>query len=202
MDQKDGHPIRHRVTVPLFGGSVNGWRSRADSLGFDPSTPHGVLVGMLDEPVPKWEAVVTFEVGSAGAVATGVEVRSTDGQPVKRAVWDRVRLAEVIREAEALAAWLAPLRPRAPKLPESDKPKSPGRPREYFNDHYQRVSKVYWAALAEGKPPVRAVARAFVKEFPGLTDLRDRRARSWVRAARSLGYIPEAESTKKGGELQ
>lgn len=202
MDQNERQPVRHRVTVPLFvGESVADWQARARAHGLDPESREARLVGMLEAPAPEWEAVVTFEVGPAGAIPTGVEVRSTEGQPVTRAVWDRVRLAEVIREAEALAGWLAPMRPGVQRLPASDKPRSPGRPRTYDDGHYLRVANVYRAALAEGEPPVRAVARAFAGEFPGLTDPRDRRARSWVRTARALGYI-DAEPTQKGGEKE
>jgi len=192
-----GQPIRHRVTVPLFGETVADWQARADAFGIDPTTPHARLAGMLEAPAPEWEAVVTFEVGSAGTVPTAVEIRSVNGQALTRAVWQRVRLAEVMREAEALAGWLAPLKPGRPMLPGSTKPRSPGRPREYDDEHYRRVANIYLAAVAERKPPVRAVAAAFAAAYPGITDAHDKRARSWVRAARALGFLP---STVTEGE--
>jgi hypothetical protein len=191
MDQISGRPIRHRVVVPVDGWTVAHARARAERFGIDPDSREAGVVMALEDPAPEWEAVVTFEVGAAGTIPTGVEIRSTQGQPVTRRVWDRVRLAEVIREAEALAEWLAPLKRGGQPLPASSRPRSPGRPREYDDDHYRRVGAVYMAAKAAGEAPVRAVARAFAEQFPGLTGQTDRRARSWVRAAKRLGFIAE-----------
>jgi len=166
-------------------------RARAERHGIDPDSREARLVVALEAPEAEWEAVVTFEVGAAGTIPTGVEIRSTQGQRVTRGVWDRVRLAGVIREAEALTEWLAPLKRGGQPLPASDRPRSPGRPRLYDDDHYRRVGAVHMAAQAEGSAPVRAVARAFAEQFPGLTDPTDRRARTWVRAAKRLGFIAE-----------
>jgi len=187
------------VVVPLFVGvSVEAARERAAAFGLDPGSPAARLVA-LEHPAADWEAVVTFEVGAGGVVPTGVEVRSTRGEPVTRGVWDRVRLAAVIDEAARLVAWLGPVN----RHPERAQPfetrpqhrgRAKGRPFVYSDDHYRRVGRVYRAAEVAGAPPVRAVALAFAGAFPGLTDPTDRRARSWVRAARARGYIADEEA--------
>jgi len=199
MDQNAG-PIKHRVRVPIDGMTVAEARARVKELGLDPNSREARLVA-VEQAEPEWEAVVTFDVGASGAVATGVEVRSTCGRPVSRAVWDRVRVAEVIAEAAAMVAWLGPITrqpERAAPFRDSQRPRGPGRPPEYDDEHYRRVGQVYMAAREAGLAPVRAVARAFEDSgrFRELTAPTDRRARYWVRAARARGYI----GTPKDGD--
>lgn len=173
-------------------------RARASELGLDPESHESRLVG-LESAATAWEAIVTFEIGARGAVPTGIELRSTAGERINRKVWDRLRVAQVIGEAAALVAWLAPLshQPQIAKAFEGSAGGSPrrGRPPTYSDDHYRRVAQVHLAALASKETkvrsaPVRAVARAFVHEFPGLTDSDDMRPRSWVRECRARGYVP------------
>jgi len=162
----------------------------------DPESPIARFMAGIEQIDTGWLAVVTFEVGAAGPVATGFEVRSTQGKPVTRAVWDRVRVGHLIDEAAALVAWLGPVTKHPERAePFETRPQRRGRgrgaPARYSDEHYRRVGQVYMAALAERMPPVRAVAKAFVGGFPGLTETRDRRARTWVREARARGYITE-----------
>jgi hypothetical protein len=174
-------PKRRLVLVPLFGDSVQQRRAAVEREGFDPNSAEGLLIDGLEVSDTGWEAVVAFE----GDLPTGVEIRSTNGARITRAVWDRVRLAEVIADAVAQARWHRPTR-----APAADAPKSPGRPRDHSDAHYRRVGKIYRDALATGSgKPVRAVASALVGEFPGLTSQGDNRARAWVQKARALGFI-------------
>lgn len=188
--------------MPLFGSTVADLRARAEALGLDPDAGETRLALELEVPRGAWEAVVTFEVHDGEAVATGVEVSSTVGQRLTRAVWQRVRLAEVIGEAAAMADWMRPSRPHQAPLPAAKKPRDPGlrgpgRPREYDDAHYQRVAAIYMKAKEHGhRAPVRAVARALVKDFPGLTDRTDARARTWVRTARVRGFINDAKADR------
>ncbi len=125
-----------------------------------------------------------------------------------RAVWDRVRLAEVVREAAAQADWLAPVAGTEP-IEQPTRAARTGRPAEYTDEHYRAVGRVYSAAVAEGQPPVRAVARAFEgrphptrpdERLSGLLRTSDKRARTWVRAARARGYI--TDSTPQRGDQE
>ena len=192
----ESQPIRHRVVVPIDGWTVADALERVKALGIDPASREARLVS-LEAPQPDWEAAVTFEVGAQGAVPTGVEVRSTQGKRLTRAVWDRVRVGEVLGEAAAVARWLAPVT-RADVTPFETEPqhrgRGMGRPSVYSDAHYRRVADVYRAALAAGRPPVRAVAQAFAGGAPGLTDSRDARARAWARAARARGYLGEEQA--------
>jgi hypothetical protein len=174
-------PQRRLVSVPLFGSSVEQRRAAVEGMGLDPGSAAGRLADAIETVDAGWEAVVAFE----GDLPTGVEIRSTNGERITRAVWDRVRLAEVIAEAVAQAQWHQPT-----SAPPADSPKSPGRPRDHSDDHYRRVGRIYSDALRTGSgKPVRAVALALVHEFPGLTDPGDNRARAWVQKARALGFI-------------
>jgi hypothetical protein len=193
-----GEPVVHLVRVPIGGMTVQQAKMRAKSLGLADTPETRVLVG-LEQVDTGWEAVVRFEVGSAGVVATGVEIRSTRGEPLTRVVWDRVRLAERIAEAAQLVAWLGPVTKHPERAqPFETKPqkrgRAKGRPAVYNDDHYRRVGSVYTAARADGVWPVRAVAKAFANDFPGLDNTEDKRPRSWVREARRRGYIAEEET--------
>jgi hypothetical protein len=195
MAEDDRPAVVHRVRVPIGGMTVEQAKERARSLGLADSPETRLLIG-LEQVDTGWEAVVRFEVGAAGVVPVGVEVVSTRGEPLTRAVWERIRLREVMDEAAAMVAWLGPVT----KHPEQAQPfetkpqrrgRGKGRPSIYSDDHYRRVGSVYMAAAKHRQSPVRAVAKAFEAEFPGLSDKGDRRARSWVREARRRGYIRE-----------
>lgn len=206
MDQSPPKALRHCVVVPLDGQTVGGARARAEALGLDPDSPHARLVGALEYVEPDWEVAVTFEVGSDGAVPVGVEVRSLRGEALTRAVWDRVRPANVIREARDSVAWFHP--ELAAEFTDPGTAFRRGRPPEYPDEFYRRVGQVYMTALAEHESPVRTVARAWEgKPHPGrpseiltgLLSTTDKRARAWVRAARARGYITDS-THMKGGE--
>ena len=193
----DGAIIR-RVAVPIGGPTIRDHRARASALGLDPDSREARLV-TVEETEPDWQAVVSFEVGSSGAVPISVAIESNRGQPVTRAVWDRVRVAEVIREAAETVAWLGPVvfKPdMITPIAVDDRPRGRGRgrPATYSDAHYRRVADIYSNA---GKRPVRAVAAAFASDFPGITGSTDRRARSWVREARRRGYISEREDASR-----
>jgi hypothetical protein len=60
--------------------------------------------------------------------------------------------------------------------------KKPGRPRQYGDDHYQKVAEVYEQELRSGgRAPLRAVMREFHVEKST--------AASWVREAKRLGFL-------------
>lgn len=185
--------MKHRVVVPLDGLTVEDARAQAAGLGLDPESPHARLLHAL-QPEPAWEAVVTFDVGADGAVPIGVEVRSTGRERVTRALWDRVKVGEVIREAAAQAAWLAPVlgTPSRARIEPSTSSKGRGAPRRLTDEFLQRVAAVVVTAQEHGEPHVRAVVREFVKDYPGLDSPTDKRARYWVRAARARGFLPPA----------
>ncbi len=143
---------------------------------------------------------MTFEISANGAVPTSLELRSTKGEPVSRAVWDSVKPAALIQEARDLVAWLNPDSVAATGLATTTR-KSAGRPPEYTDEHYRNVAMVYSAAVEEGLSPVREVAKAWEGKphprrsselFSGLTAPTDKRARAWVRAARARGYLSDA----------
>lgn len=195
--------VVHRVKCPIGGMTVADARSRAEDLGLDPDWPQDRFLLALEQVETGWEAVVTFEIGAAGVVPVGVAVQSTRGEPVTRAMWDRLRPAEIIAEAAATVAWLGPITGHPERAqPFETRPqkrgRGKGRPPIYSDDHYRRVAVVYMAAKMEGLPPVRAVAKAFEDQFPGVTAPKDRRARAWVRAARGRGYITEKEISHEG----
>jgi hypothetical protein len=176
------------VILPLFGETVADWRQRARDAGLDPASPLGVFAGMIETPEPAWEAIVTFD----GDIATGVEIHSLRGEPLTRAVWDRVRMAEVIAEAAAMVAWLAPVRKSSGTAPSLGARRSPGRPRDHDDDHYRGVADAYNNAVAQGsRQPRRAVAKALEREFPGITDKDDHRVRAWIDKAQALGFITD-----------
>jgi hypothetical protein len=197
---EDRAVIVHSVRLPLFGGmTVEQAKARAGVLGLDPDSREARLV-RLEQVDTGWEAVVRFEVGAKGVVPVGVEVRSTRGELLTRAVWDRVRLQQVMDEAVALVAWLGPVSRRPDQAePFERRPQNrgrgKGRPAQYSDEHYRRVGAVYMAAVGDATTrhaPVRAVAKAFASEVEGdLLAANDKRARSWVREARRRGYIRE-----------
>lgn len=190
--------ITHRVVVPIDGMTVTQAKARASKLGVDPDSPEARLVG-LEAPTVIWEAVVRFQIGATGAVPTGLELRSTDGRRITRKAWEAVRMAAVLDEAVNLVNWLAPIskQPGMEKaLDSARRPTRRGRPRVYSDEELRNVAMVYLAAQASEdqkirSAPVRAVAKAFEGKYPGLTGTKDRRARSMVRAARTIGFLPE-----------
>jgi len=201
MPAGQGTPIRHRVTVKLGGHTVADLRSEAERRGLDPGRPEVRAMLSLGQPDVHWHAIVTFEIGAAGATPVAVELRSTTGQAVSRKAWDSVRVAEVISEARSSAEWLAPATGRvAPAEIEAPAPTGQrGRPASYSAEFYGRVARIYRAAVAAGERPLRAVARAFESEYPGIADSGDYRVKSWIASCRSKGLIPtkvEAENRK------
>lgn len=99
-------------------------------------------------------------------------------------------MAEVIAEAAAMVAWLAPVRKLSVKAQSPGARRSSGRPRDHDDDHYRGVAEAYNTAVAQGsRQPRRAVARALEQEFPGISDKDDHRVRAWIDKAQALGFI-------------
>jgi hypothetical protein len=192
-------PIRHRVEVPLGGLGIADLRAQADRAELDPDQPEVRALLSLQQPETAWIAAVTFEVGTGGAVPVGVELRSTIGQAVSRKAWDAVKVATVIDQARATAAWLAPVTGRqAPaELAEPVRTGRRGRPATYTDDFYRRVARMYQAAEKVGQRPLRSVARAFESEYPGLADSGDNRVKSWAAACRARGLLQTRAENEK-----
>jgi len=190
-------PIRHRVEVPLGGLGIADLRAQADRAELDPDQPEVRALLSLQQPETAWIAAVTFEVHTAGAVPVGVELKSTIGQAVSRKAWDAVKVATVIDEARATASWLAPVTGRqAPAEIEAPaRTGQRGRPATYTNAHYRRVARMYQAAEKVGQRPLRAVARAFEHDYPGIADTGDYRVKAWAAAARAKGYLDTKTET-------
>lgn len=192
-------PLLHRAEVPIDGLTVAELRERAESSGLDPDRPEVRALLSLQQPEATWVASVTFEVRPDGAVPVAVELRSTTGQAVSRKAWDSIKVATVIAEARTSAEWLAPATGRtAPaELAEPVRTGRRGRPPTYSDEHYRRVARVYLAAVAAGERPLRAVARAFEGEYPGLADSGDNRVKSWAVACRARGLLPTRAENEK-----
>lgn len=199
MPDEQGTPVRHRVEVALGGVGIADLRAQAARAGLDPGRPEVRALLTLQQPEAAWIASVTFEVGASGAVPVAVELRSTTGQAVSRKAWDSVKVATVIDEARATAEWLAPVTGRqAPaELAEPVRTGQRGRPATYSDDFYRRVARVYRAAELTGQRPLRAVARAFQSEYPGLADSGDNRVKSWAAACRARGLLPTRAENEK-----
>lgn len=201
MDQNSYAPIRYRVVVPVRGMTAEQATNRAIAAGIAPTSQEARLLVGIEATRTPWEVVVTFEVTASGAEPTAVEVRSTNGEPVTRAVWDVIRPAAVIQEARDMVQWLNPGSETAKSIASRATPNRAGRPPEYTDEHYRAVALVYTAAEAQGLSPVREVAKAWEGRphprrpselFSGLTGPNDKRARSWVRAARARGFLSDA----------
>lgn len=199
-DHQNPQPVRHRVVVPLSGIPVRQMRRRAEELGLDAGRPEVRGLLALEQVEPAWEAVVTFQLDADAAVAVGIELRSTQGQPVTGAAWQRLKVAQVVQEAREMVSWLRALtedpEQAEPVVSGDYRPRSPGRPPTFTSAHYRQVAAVYQAVRAGGRrDPVQAVAETFEGAYPRLTERGDHRARGWVAEARARGYI-----TEKGGQ--
>lgn len=192
-------PIAVRTTVtlsPCSGSDRSGFGAAFCSTGcprVDPGCMPRVLAGRGSRPS-----------STTGRPAS--RVRSPTGQEMTRRIWDRVRPAEMIREARDSVAWFHPER-SADFTDQRAGARRGGRPSEYPDEFYRRVGQVYMTALANQESPVRAVAKAWKgKPHPGMpskslgdpTAPGDKRARAWVRTARDRGYITDGTPTKGG----
>lgn len=165
-----------------------------------------------DGPCPTpYMARVTWRIGDGTAVPVGVELRSTHGEPIKAAAWRSVQVGQLIDLTRKFArGWATGLGIVALYQQDSEtlarakateralaSPRKRGAPPKYASDHYRRVAEVYNAATALGDPnPVRAVAKAFAEEFPGVTKPDDYRPKAWVRTARRKHLITDRKDDR------